>query len=152
MKLDLSLSLLITIKWIFFQRLSTLRKNCPYSELFWSVFSRTRTEYGEILRISPYSVLMRENTDQNNSEYGHFLRSGTDEFGDKNFKIETDYLEVQKTWYCWQNINEICPVPNSKYLKILKHTFGLYCLRLVTAQNWERKSRLLTKCLDLENL
>ena len=32
--------------------------------LFWSVFSRIRTEYGEILRISPYSVRMWENTDQ----------------------------------------------------------------------------------------
>ena len=52
-----------------------LRKKCPYSELFWSVFSRIRTEYGEILRISPYSVRMRENTDQNNSEYGPFSRS-----------------------------------------------------------------------------
>ena len=31
--------------------------------------------YGEILRISPYSVWIRENVDQNNSEYGHFLRS-----------------------------------------------------------------------------
>ena len=41
--------------------------------VFWSVSSRIRTEYGEILRISPYSVRMRENTDQNNSEYGHFL-------------------------------------------------------------------------------
>ena len=29
-------------------------------------------EYGEILRISPYSVRMRENADQNNSEFGHF--------------------------------------------------------------------------------
>ena len=28
-----------------------------------------------MLRISPYSVQMRENTDQNNYEYGHFLRS-----------------------------------------------------------------------------
>ena len=27
------------------------------------------------LRISPYSVRMRENTEQNNSEYGHFLWS-----------------------------------------------------------------------------
>ena len=44
-----------------------LRKKCPYSELFWSVFSRIRTEYGEILCISPYSVRMRENTDQNNT-------------------------------------------------------------------------------------
>ena len=52
----------------------SLRKKCPYSELFWSVFSRIRTEYGEILRISPYSVRMRENTDQNNSECGHFSR------------------------------------------------------------------------------
>ena len=29
-----------------------------------------------ILRISPYSVRMRGNTDQNNSDYGQFLRSG----------------------------------------------------------------------------
>ena len=28
-----------------------------------------------LVSISPYSVRMRENTDQNNSEYGHFLRS-----------------------------------------------------------------------------
>ena len=42
---------------------TTLRKKCPYSELFWSVFSRIWTEYGEIFRISPYSVQMRENTD-----------------------------------------------------------------------------------------
>ena len=37
----------------------TLRKKCPYPELLWSVFQSE----------------MRENTDQNNSEYGHFLRS-----------------------------------------------------------------------------
>ena len=53
----------------------TLRKKCSYSESFWSVFSRIRTEYGKILCIYPYSVQMWENTDQNNSEYGHFLRS-----------------------------------------------------------------------------
>ena len=47
----------------------TLREKCPYSELCWSAFSRIRTEYGEILQE------MRENTDQNNSKYGHFLRS-----------------------------------------------------------------------------
>ena len=27
----------------------SLPKSCPYSELFWSVFSRIQTEYGEIL-------------------------------------------------------------------------------------------------------
>ena len=54
----------------------TLREMCPYSELFWSVFSRIRTQSGKIRSISPYSIQMRENTDQNYSEYGHFLRSG----------------------------------------------------------------------------
>ena len=42
-------------------------------------FSRIRTEYREILRISPYSVQVQENAgknaDQNNSEYRYFLRS-----------------------------------------------------------------------------
>ena len=53
--------------------LTPLREKCPYWELFWSTFSRIQTEYWEILRISPYSVWMRENADQNNSEYGQFL-------------------------------------------------------------------------------
>ena len=52
----------------------SLRKKCPYSEFFWSVFSHVRTEYGEILRLSPYSVRMRENKDKKNSEYGHFTQ------------------------------------------------------------------------------
>ena len=54
----------------------TLRKKYPYWELCWSLFSRNRTEYGDILHISSCSVQIRENTDQNNSEYGRFLRSG----------------------------------------------------------------------------
>ena len=47
--------------------LYTLRKKCPFLKLFSSAFSRIRTEYGEIRSISPYSVQMRENADQNNS-------------------------------------------------------------------------------------
>ena len=38
----------------------TLRKMRPYSELFWSVFSRIWTECEEIRSISQYSVRMRE--------------------------------------------------------------------------------------------
>ena len=41
-------------------------------------FSRIRTEYGEILRISPYSIRMRENADQKNSKYGQLSRSDKD--------------------------------------------------------------------------
>ena len=51
-----------------------LRKKCPYSELFWLVFPA----FGDT-NISPYSVRMRENTDQNKSEYGHFLGSIVDQ-------------------------------------------------------------------------
>ena len=53
----------------------TLRKKCPYLEFFQSVFSRIRTKYRDLRSKFLYSVRMRENTDQKNSEYGHFLRS-----------------------------------------------------------------------------
>ena len=52
-----------------------LREKCPYSELFWFVFSRIKTECREIRSVSPYSVQMWENMDQNNSKYRHFLHS-----------------------------------------------------------------------------
>ena len=55
--------------------LNTQREKCPYSEFFWSVFFRIRTEYGDLLRKYSYSVQMRENTDQKNFECGYFLRS-----------------------------------------------------------------------------
>ena len=40
-------------------------------------FSKVFSEYllRDVSSISPYSVQMRENADQNNSEYGHFLRN-----------------------------------------------------------------------------
>ena len=53
----------------------SLREKCPYSEIFFSVVFRMRTEYREIGSISPYSVQMREITDQKNSKYGTFSRS-----------------------------------------------------------------------------
>ena len=36
-------------------------KKCPHSELFWSVFSRSRTEYGEILFTQCYLVPLETN-------------------------------------------------------------------------------------------
>ena len=38
----------------------SLRGKCPYSELFWPVFSRIWTKYGEIRGIYAYLVRMRE--------------------------------------------------------------------------------------------
>ena len=49
-------------------RIGNEDKHCVESvqilSFFWSLFSRIRTEYGKMLRISPYSVRMQENTDQ----------------------------------------------------------------------------------------
>ena len=39
-------------------------KSVQIRSFFWSVFSRICTEYGYLLRKSPYSVRMRENADQ----------------------------------------------------------------------------------------
>ena len=62
----------ILLKYVTFFIQTEFQTLYMYSELFWSIFSRIRTEYEEILRSSPYSVRMRENMDQNNSEHGHF--------------------------------------------------------------------------------
>ena len=51
----------------------TLHEKCPYLEILWYTFFDIRTECGE-----KQSDKMRDkgkNADQNNSEYGHFLRS-----------------------------------------------------------------------------
>ena len=58
----------------------SLRKKWSYAELFWPAFSGIRTEKGEILCISPYSVRIRENVDQNYPKYGHFSRSMSQSF------------------------------------------------------------------------
>ena len=52
---------------------------CSYSELFWTVFSGIQPENGVMQSISPYSVRMQENSDQKNSEYGHFSHSAFNE-------------------------------------------------------------------------
>ena len=64
---------------------AALREKCPYSELFLSAFSRIRTEYGEI---------RSKNADQNNSEYGDFLRSEN-----RCSNRSVDYAELVKINY-----------------------------------------------------
>ena len=63
----------------------TLREKSPYSEFFWSAFSRFRIEYGEVRSISPYSVQMRENADQKNYEQGHFSNNDRNSYNNKSF-------------------------------------------------------------------
>ena len=84
--------------------LISLHKKCPYSELFWSAFSRNWTEYGEIQSISLYSVWMQENADQNNSEYRHFSSSVSQSTSynnnnKKNIKMKNIHMGyISKQW------------------------------------------------------
>ena len=41
----------------------------------WCVFSPTQTEYRDLTCKSSYSIQVRKNAGQRNSEYEHFLRS-----------------------------------------------------------------------------
>ena len=52
-----------------------MRKKCQYSEILWSVIFSFRTEYGDLLRKSPYSVRMRKNMNQQNSKHRRFSRN-----------------------------------------------------------------------------
>ena len=81
----------------------SLREKCPYLELFWSVFSRIRTKYGEIRNISPYSVPMRGNTEQNSSEYGHFLRSDCSNKIVSELKTSYKVLSLKSIGNSWGN-------------------------------------------------
>ena len=66
-------------------------KKYQSSELFWSAFFCIRNEYGEIWSISPCLAQMQENAEQNNSKYGHFLRSV---FFSKKILRDTTNLEL----------------------------------------------------------
>ena len=82
-----------------------LSKKCTHSELFWSIFSPIRTEYGEIRSISLYSVRMWENADQNNSEHGHFLRSVRHRFFPVNFVQFLEHLRATSSLF-WRSNNQ----------------------------------------------
>ena len=77
----------------------SLRKKCPYLELFWSAFSHIWTEYGEIQSISPYSVWMWENANQSNSEYRHFVCSASQSRIFHKMSCETFWMLVSAHVY-----------------------------------------------------
>ena len=107
-----------------------LRKNCPYSELFWSTFPHIRTEYGEIWSIYLYSIRMRENADQYNSEYGRFSSSGKD-YG-KNVPVKFSYFCFQDNFcfdYLFFFVNQLIN-GNLPLIQILIFRF-YFCYTLI---------------------
>ena len=72
--LDNCFFLLVTVPLSKLYWLYSLCEKCPIWSFFWYVFSHIWAEYGDLRSKSPYSVQMRENTDQKNSALGHFSR------------------------------------------------------------------------------
>ena len=62
--------------------------HCPYLEFFWSVFSA--------------SVLMQENTDQKNSEYGHFSCSDELHFFISSY-VQASTLKAESCQGVWSS-------------------------------------------------
>ena len=82
-----------------------LCEKCPYLAFFWSVFSHIRTEYGDLFCKFLFSVRMRENTDQKNSEYGYTLRSDSNILLWENIFITNQFLgfyikDTLKDYFC----------------------------------------------------
>ena len=89
------------ILFVEFLKMRALREKCLYFDFYLSAFSSIPSEYKEILRISPYSVQMQENTDQKNSEYGHFLRSAGNSYSGKLVKNAKKWNRVLHCfWDC----------------------------------------------------
>ena len=66
-------------------------------------------KYGDILRISRYSVRIRENTDQRNSEYAHFSRSETHLVISQLKEPNTKILLLFNLQNVWISYSDICP-------------------------------------------
>ena len=119
-----------------FTKLITLREKYPYSELFWSAFSRIRTEYGEIRSISPYSVELQENADQNHCKYRHFLRSSVDfmYFSLNFFLVNKCYRLIQVCKYYWSFVFPEAATGSvlwkKVFWKISQNSLGNTCVRV----------------------
>ena len=62
---------------------SKCAKSVRIRSIFWSIIFCIRAEWGNLLRKSPYSVRIQENTDQKKSVFGHFSSSTSDNNDDK---------------------------------------------------------------------
>ena len=100
--------------------IAALHKKSPYSELFWSIFSRIWTEYGEIQSTYLYSVQMWEKTDGNKSEYGHFSCRAAQKDSLNNLKTKVDDLDVGKLKTVPIDLKKLSDVEDNEVLKNTK--------------------------------
>ena len=124
---------------------TVLRYHCVKSvqirSFFWSVFSCIRTECGDLLGKSPYSVRIQKNTDQSeyrklrtrdNSVFGHFSRSV---FSLDNVWINEYYLKNTKIHLHWKLLDVnmwLSPTLKQLFKKLyfeFRHVLSFFCTK-----------------------
>ena len=113
-----------------------LREKCPCSELFWSSFSRIRTEYGET------PVQIHKTADQNNSEYGQFLRQARlieDLFADRYDFILTAPFQSDPLEKCF-----------GKYRQMSRGCFLVGLKNVICSEKVLKIQRLLKEDTDID--
>ena len=107
------------LPWFFLKKIRHVRTapKCPYSEFFWYIFSRIRTEYRDILHISPYSVQTLKNTVQRTPNTGTFYAVLTTNDNDTN-DLGTNYMAIFNPGWNFNSLSwvEISSRLNSKLL------------------------------------
>ena len=109
----------------------TLRKKCPYSEFFWSAFSRIWTEYEKVFRISPDSVQLRKKVDQKtpNTNTFHAMK------GKLNLLYTSWFRGLEKSGMAW--------IRNRK-LSFDKNIFsGIKTSNLRSPDSWPRSLKII---------
>ena len=91
-------------------------KSVQIPSFFWSVFSRIRTEYGEIRSISPCSVRMRENTEQKK----HRIWTLFTQWAFWKKRIQKKKESVYNRVLCICEIAGTLMIKNSKYIICIK--------------------------------
>ena len=86
-----------------------------------SVFGVILVRSGLVRSISPYSVRMRENADQNNSYYGHFLHS-------ELYKLLSTLLSLQKMRFSINDFFGKCD-EISNFLRIWSHLLNITLMK-----------------------
>ena len=98
-------------------------KSVQIQSYFWCAFSCTRTEYGDLLRISPYSIRVQENTDlkklpiwtlfkQWNNTINDWSEGSISSWTGMYFKLTCVYSAFSENWEkkihkLWTNIHSV---------------------------------------------
>ena len=120
-------------------------KSVQIRRFFWSVFSRIRTEYGGILRISPYFVRMWENTDQKNLRVCTLFKQRLS-LEIYSFYSNHDRKNVYLSNSRWPESTVICLWLSRclfhaySYFKILK--FSKFFLKVLVGNDWSMANRI----------